>query len=75
MFKYFSFCSSLGSAASLVEELAENQVYVKVVVYYPESKKNEVPTRDEEREDHDGTPTSAATESPASNDHRHIIVN
>ena len=42
---------------------------------HPESKKNEVPTRDEEREDYDGTPTSAATESPASNDHRHIIVN
>ena len=42
---------------------------------HPESKKNEAPTRDEEREDHDGTPTSASTESPASNDHRHIIVN
>ena len=28
---------------------------------HPESKKNEAPTRDEEREDHDGTPTSAST--------------
>ena len=27
------FCTSLGFAASLVEELAENQVYVKVIVY------------------------------------------
>ena len=30
---------ALGSAASLVEELAENQVYVKVIVYHPESKR------------------------------------
>ena len=28
------FCTSLGFAASLVEELADNQVYVKVIVYY-----------------------------------------
>ena len=27
------FCTSLGFAASLVEELADNQVYVKVIVY------------------------------------------
>jgi hypothetical protein len=27
------FCASLGSAASLVEELADNQVYVKVMAY------------------------------------------
>ena len=28
------FCTSLGFAASLVEELAENQVYVKMIVYF-----------------------------------------
>jgi len=27
------FCTSLGFAASLVEELAENQVYVKMIAY------------------------------------------
>ena len=27
------FCTSLGSAASLVEELADNQVYVKMIAY------------------------------------------